>query len=257
VDQHDGASQVTRTVLERDVDTRWAHKSPGSAWWLALLAVPLLLAALAAFIERDGIESDLTGASETALGEAGLGDVEVDFDGRDASLSVPDGVTLSSDQLAEAELTVGDVDGVRVVDASGITAATGSGATEDEPTEDPLPSEPAEDCASTAVQDQIDEILGDDKILFQNGKFELSVDAETKVAGVAEILTTCTELPVTVTGNANPGAKPQLSVDRAQAVADALVASGVDVTRISPESQQDNDPRGAVELNRYSDISVQ
>ena len=101
--------------IQRDKPFAW--------WWLAApLALLLLLAA--ALIGIPSIEDDLTGKTERALaGEYGssvLADVDIDYDGRDATLAgvLPAGVTA-----AAIEEQVGDLDGVRTVDIDGLTAA--------------------------------------------------------------------------------------------------------------------------------------
>ena len=99
MDRPDDASATTRTTYERESDTRWAHRNLGGAWWLALLAVPLLLAALVAAVKGGDIENDLGARSTAALSDAGLNGVDLDFSGRDATISAAEGASLSEADL--------------------------------------------------------------------------------------------------------------------------------------------------------------
>ncbi|MGH3713595.1 MAG: OmpA family protein [Micromonosporaceae bacterium] len=107
----------------------WTPRKRLLPWLLGLLLVPALIALLVLWLSAQGIEDDLTTRSNAALSEAGLPDVDVAFDGRDATLSgVPEG---QQDQALEV---VKGVEGVRVAKVSG---AGGGG-------DEPYPTTPAE-----------------------------------------------------------------------------------------------------------------
>lgn len=109
----------TQTVTR----TRWGRRSPGGLFWLTLLLVPLLLAALATCTGKGGIQDDLTARSKAALEAQGLKGVGVSFDGRDGTLQVPAGVDEE-----KAEGAVAAVEGVRTVAVEGAsTGDTGAG----------------------------------------------------------------------------------------------------------------------------------
>lgn len=117
--ENDGTRMSTgRKNVDTDSTTRWARRSPGWPWWLALLLVPLLLAALVAGVAHGSIQDSLTGKAKAALAAKGLDGVGVSFSGRDGTLRVPSGV-----DAAAAKKAVAGVDGVRVAKVAG-----GSGA---------------------------------------------------------------------------------------------------------------------------------
>lgn len=94
---------------------RWGYKFPGVLWWVALLVVPIIFAALVSAYNRSSLETDLTDRSLTALQEAGLVDIHVVFLGRDATLDVPFGVDVTEEELDRAVKIVEGVEGVRLV----------------------------------------------------------------------------------------------------------------------------------------------
>ena len=83
---------------------------------MAVLVVPLVLAAALAVVRGDKIEDNLRDRSMAALSSAGLSAVGVDFDGRDATLSAPTDSVLTPAALDRARGVVADVDGVRAAD---------------------------------------------------------------------------------------------------------------------------------------------
>ncbi|MGL5808667.1 MAG: OmpA family protein [Nocardioides sp.] len=271
MDKNDDGTRTSRTVYDRETETRWGQRNPGAPWWFALLAVPLVLAALAALTGRAGIEDDLTDAATSSLSDADLGEIAVEFDGRDATLSVPDGTDVSEADLDSARTAVEDVDGVRVVDVSDATRSAVSGGEDadgedaapaepteeasDEPAEEPS-DEPAPDCDVTALQGSIDQILGVDKILFRAGRSTIREPAAAQITEVAELLTPCPGTPVTVIGNMNPGAPEGLSQARADSVAGALATEGVAPADITAQGVQVEEQRGEWRLNKYVDIKV-
>jgi outer membrane protein OmpA-like peptidoglycan-associated protein len=268
MDGLDDASATTRTTYQRETDTRWAHRNLGGAWWLAFAAVPLLLAALATGIKGGDIENDLSARSGSALSAAGLDGVQVAFDGRDATLSTA-GAELSAADLERAKAVVAEVDGVRVVAGVGSAGAAGdpapssspSAGASQTPSEDPSPSVGA-DCDAGTIQTQIDEIVGDDQIAFGEGSSKLQGQSAAEVDEIAALLAPCSTLAVTVSGNTDKTGSLAKSQARAEAVADALAAGGVDPAGLSATGVQADDPLGdnttqdGRDRNRYARVTV-
>jgi outer membrane protein OmpA-like peptidoglycan-associated protein len=250
---------------------------------LALLLVPLLLAALLAGLRGGDIETDLKDRSLSDLKAKGIDadGIDLDFDGRDATLKAAAGAGLSKADLDKAKDVVADVEGVRVadVDTAGLAGA-GSGdepseeppaedptdeATDeatDEPTEEPTDApteEPTEEpaaCDVAAVQRQLALILADDYIQFGKGKGDLSGSGATKVGKVGPLLAPCTEATVTVTGYADLyGKDGQLPILRARAVEKALVDAGVsdEIITSTAGGEGEFDDRNR---NRYATIEI-
>lgn len=115
-DPRRASAEVTTTYHTTGYEdvARRGRRPLGGWWWGALLGVPLLLGLVGAGVNRGGIESDLTQRASAALSAAGFTGVNVAFDGRDGTVTVPPGV-----DAATALSVVEAVDGVRVATASG------------------------------------------------------------------------------------------------------------------------------------------
>ncbi|MGL5827805.1 MAG: OmpA family protein [Nocardioides sp.] len=277
---------MTRTTEQQqtDTDTRWAHKNLGGLWWAALVAVPLLLAALATVVSADPIASDLRSDSVAALESKGLANVDVSFEGRDATVKPADGKAVGAGDLDRALDIVKSVTGVRVA-AIDAAATADNGADEpaasepsaEEPSEEPPSEEPSAEptdepttaaadpalCAPAKLARKVDSVLGEEKILFANKTTELVGDSAAKIDQVAALLADCDQITITVTGHTNPrAAAGTLSMRRAQVVADGLIGGGVDPALIRQEAVGDDKLRGTAPtevsraLNRYADIGV-
>ncbi|MEU8221218.1 OmpA family protein [Kribbella sp. NPDC048915] len=107
-------------------------RRPLVIWLLAALAVPVLLAAVLIPAKAGTTEDDLRERTEAALKARGIESSRVEFDGRNARVTVPAG----TDPEAVREI-VAKVDGVRSVDVTGGAEAAGSTPT---PTPTPAPS---------------------------------------------------------------------------------------------------------------------
>lgn len=278
-DRDDATSSSSYTQIDRDTDTRFARKNLGWPWLLALLLVPLLLAALLAGLRGSDIESDLKDRSLSDLKAKGIDadGIDLDLDGRDATLKAASGAGLSKADLDKAKDVVADVEGVRVADvdtAGPASAGSGDEPSEESPAEDPTdeatdepteeptdepteePTEEPAACDVAAVQRQLALILADDYVQFGKGKGDLSGSGATKVGEIGPLLAPCTEATVTVTGYADlNGKNGPLPMLRAQAVRQALVDAGVSADIITPtgggEGEFDDRNR-----NRYAVIEI-
>ncbi|WP_169586001.1 OmpA family protein [Antrihabitans stalactiti] len=104
-------------AIRRLTTTTHYRRLPWLPLLIALVIVPIAITALAVFVGRSSVEDDLRQRTEVALASAGLPDVRVDFDGRDATIS-----NVASDRAETAKDTVLGVDGVRVADVDGVIA---------------------------------------------------------------------------------------------------------------------------------------
>lgn len=285
----DDATSSSYTQIDRDTDTKFAHKNLGWPWLLALLLVPLLLAALLAGLRGGDIETDLKDRSLSDLKAEGIDTdgIDLDFDGRDATLKAASGAGLSKADLDKAKDVVADVEGVRVadVDTDGL-ADSGNGAEptdeptddaaaeptgepseepsdepSDEPSEEPT-SEAAAACDPAETQAAVDEAVGDDNIQFGEGSGDLSPGGLAEVGEVAAVLAPCGDVAVTVTGFADSaGASTPLPRYRAAEVATALEEAGVTAAitatgSTEPGSLGDNSTPEGRDQNRYVTVEI-
>ncbi len=99
------------------VGTRRVRRGLGGWWILTLILVPLLIATLATWTRHGAIEHDLQTRTQAVLRAHHLTGVGVDFSGRDADVAIPTDTDIDP---AEVEDLVGSVDGVRVVNLTGV-----------------------------------------------------------------------------------------------------------------------------------------
>ncbi|MGZ0152413.1 channel-forming protein ArfA/OmpATb [Kribbella sp. WER1] len=117
-------------------------RRPLVIWLLAAIAVPVLLTAILVPARAGTTEDDLRERTQAALKARGIETGSVDFDGRDAHVTVPAGV--DEGQVREV---VAAVDGVRAVriDHGGAVPAT------------PTPATPSPTTSGAPVQDDVPE----------------------------------------------------------------------------------------------------
>ncbi|WP_125777036.1 OmpA family protein [Antribacter gilvus] len=237
---------------------------------------------------RDGvIEAKLTTASEAALAEAGLGEVEVSFAGRDATV-----LAQNEDDGREAADVVEGVEGVRVVRAlmpawaagttgdedegeessaspsasasaspSASTSATPSASPSTSPSTTPAPTPTA---APQAVQEQLVAIPA---ITFVTDSADLTPEGRATVEQAAAVLLANPDITVRIEGHTDSvGAEDRnlaLSQGRAQTVLTTLVGLGVAPERLSAQGFGESVPKVAEStpqdqaINRRVDFVVQ
>lgn len=197
---------------------QWGRRGLGGLWWLAVLVVPLLLAAALTAMEGDDLESDLQKRTVSALKANGIKGAEVEFDGRDATITLPKRLPRGMDHGDVTSVVTG-VDGVRVVDLEGGTSgrdgSIASGPTSGEP-------------GCNDVQGGVDGIVGPNRVSFGDGSATVTGDEKRQLAEVAELLVAC-DASVVVIGYADPGGERTsvLAQRRADTVAGVLEAVGV------------------------------
>ncbi|OLT11520.1 hypothetical protein BJF78_05050 [Pseudonocardia sp. CNS-139] len=222
-------------------------------WWVAaLFAVPTVLAGVALGWPGPQLADGLRARSAAALDAAGLPDVHVALDGRDARLgNVPAGAEGS------AVSAVGGVGGVRTVEllAPAVpprgTAPTATGPTAPAEPGVPTPAERERLAAALAA-------LG--PVLFAPDSAELTASAHRTVARAAALLVAVPGVPVLVEGHvaSTPDATEagvRLAERRAAAVADELAAAGVDPGRVTARGRGAEVPRATAALSRRAEIS--
>jgi outer membrane protein OmpA-like peptidoglycan-associated protein len=199
---------------------RWGHRSPGGLFWLAILVVPLLLAAAFTAVRGDDLEADLQKQTLSALKSHGIKGAKVEFDGRDATVKLRPRLPRGMDH-GDIQSVVTGVDGVRVATLEGGTASR-NGSTKPKPTS----GEP--DCND--VQHGISVILGANWIAFADGSATVMGDEKRQLSRVAELLVAC-DTSVEIIGYADPGGQRTsvLAQQRADTVAGILGAVGVEV----------------------------
>jgi outer membrane protein OmpA-like peptidoglycan-associated protein len=199
---------------------RWGHRSPGGLFYLAILVVPLLLAAAFTTLQGNDLEAGLQKRTHSALQSHGIKGAKVEFDGRDATVRLPKRLPRGMDH-GDVKSVVTGVDGVRVATLEG-GASSRDGSTNTKPTS----GEP--DC--NRKQRAVDAILGADGVAFADASATVTGDERRQLGKVAQLLAAC-DTSVQVIGYADPGAQRTslLAQQRADAVAGILEAVGVEV----------------------------
>ncbi|MEV6619886.1 OmpA family protein [Amycolatopsis sp. NPDC051106] len=246
--------------------------SGGRRWILVVpiaVLVTALLAGVVTWAQGGNIQRDLTADTQAALVEAGLGNGNVTFDGRDATLS-----GFAPDQALRALEVVQNVDGVRAAQLQGdVTpvAPSSPAPTTPAPTVSPSTSSPPPTTSATApppptdkagVQAEIDRMLVEAPITFVPDTARLTPEGEQAARAVAIALT---KSPGTfryrVTGHAARGSGSEsgalkLSRDRARAVTRILTTNGLTAKRVTYRGLGDTRPATGGEEDRRVEITV-
>ena len=213
-------------------------------WFAAFLAVPTALAGIAMIWPGPRVAADIRERSETALAGAGLTGVTVAVEGRDAWLAqVPSGAERAAASVVAA------VPGVRAVhlDTPALPAPMGTVPTAT------VPTAPIEDAPPAPEAPVL--------VLFGPDAAALDAPALATVRRTAALLAAAPAARVLVEGHVadTPGgaeAGRQLAERRAAAVADALVAAGVDRSRITARGRGAEQPLGTPARSRRAEISL-
>ncbi|WP_298179731.1 OmpA family protein [Saccharomonospora sp.] len=213
---------------------------------LAVLAVVVsgVLALLAVLVERDDIESDLTTRARDALEQAHLPTDVVTFSGRDA--------TVRTDSLQDAlfaKAMLEGVEGVRSVEIA-----------------EPASARDPDASRKVGLQREIDRALAETPITFAADSANLDADGRKAVENVAELLETApTDWRFEIAGHvarvsgAEPESARELSHERAEAVAEELVDSGVSPGQVDPVGYGATRPlsdSGTSSIDRRVEITV-
>ncbi|AEA27682.1 OmpA family protein [Pseudonocardia benzenivorans] len=209
-----------------------------AVWLPAVVLVPAVLAGVALLWPGPRIGEDVGSRASAALTAAGLAGVRVAVSGRDVALTeVPSGA------VDRAREIVAGVAGVRSVEAA-------PGVPDGLPAPAP-PGAAAELAALVAAA----------PVTFAADSAVLDGAAAETVAGVGRWLVAHPDVRVRLTGHAADTPGPAevalaLSQQRAQAVAEALRANGVDPSRVSARGVGDADPLPTPAASRRVEIGV-
>jgi outer membrane protein OmpA-like peptidoglycan-associated protein len=275
------------TTVRRETSTRWAHRGLAGPWWLALLLIPLLLAALLAWAKGGDIEGDLKAKADAALAAKGIDGATVKADGRDLTLTMPDPLPAGVDANA-AQAAVADIDGVRVAKLAGGSggaggdgtgagtgngdgtgagdgSGSGSGNGDGSGSGDGTGNGPATTGAPGScldLQKKVNGVLGRNLVAFAEKSAKLEGDELKQVIQAAGTLAAC-DTKVAVTGHTDnrAPATSTLSQGRADAVAAVLKKAGVTVTKSegvgAADPIGDNSTTSGRDLNRFAAIVVE
>lgn len=170
----------TRTHREVHTDeaTGIARRAPLAWWWVALLAIPLVLAALGSWLTHKAIEDDLTTRTTAALKEAGYTPQSVTFSGRDGTISVTGSGSPSAEEIALA------VEGVRVI----LPSDGAKGATSNVESSTPPAADGGADAASGVTLSQSAEGIKVTATVPSEDDKQALLDAVTKSAGSKKVI---------------------------------------------------------------------
>lgn len=207
----DSPSKIrTHHEVHTDEAAGTARRAPLAWWWVALLAIPLVLAALGSWLTHKAIEDDLTARTTAALKEAGYTPQSVSFSGRDGTISVTGNGSTSAEEVALG------VEGVRVI----LPSDGAKGATSNIESSTPPAADGGADAASGVTLSQsADGIKVTATVPSEDDKKAL-LEAVTKSAGSQKVID-----DVTVTEGA--AALVEDGVAQAAELATLLGAEGV------------------------------
>jgi outer membrane protein OmpA-like peptidoglycan-associated protein len=254
-------SAVTTTSITAADEYYWERARRGAAPWI-IGAVGLAALGVTQFVPlRHQMESDLRSRSLAALQTAGLSTVTVDFTGRDGRLG---GAVTSPADVDRALAAVRGLDGVRVAtaqlryDRSPTPAPTATATATASPSparpstvQSPSPSAPSgssgssSDAAGTAAAQQALAALP--RITFGLGDATLTPSVRAVVRQAAGVLRADPALRVLVEGFTDDlgdwDVNKALSISRAEAVRQALIADGIGAHRLTVFGWSEEHPK--------------
>ncbi|WP_265442756.1 OmpA family protein [Flexivirga meconopsidis] len=240
----DGDGQVVR----RETISKRVRKPAWLPWLLGLILVPAVLALITGLVRHGSIEKDLKGRTTEALKAGGVSDAGVKFDGRDGTITLPDGA-----DAAKAKSLAKNVDGVRVADVKGggtaAAPAPAPSSTEPSPTESspsPSPSSSADDCAT--LGEKLTALLKGNEPKFATASTKLQSATDPTLDKVANLIKGCPTTKFQVGGytdnTGDASFNKTLSQGRAQSVVDYLVGKGDNKANLSAKGYGSANPVG-------------
>lgn len=204
----DGRTQK-RLVTERALVRRPAG---GRLGW-AILLVPLLIAALAGFLARPGLESALADEAEAALRAEQIKGVEVVADGVFVTAKVP--TRVDGDRV---RTVLGEVDGVATVDLEQVFASK------------------AEERACTNLERKLHAATNKQRIPFVGRTTRLTPAGQSMVRAAAKLVAACGSARVLVGGHTDDATPdgPTLTLQRSRVMIKVMRSAGAPADRLLP-----------------------
>ncbi|WP_020664386.1 OmpA family protein [Amycolatopsis benzoatilytica] len=228
------------------------------------VVVTALLAGLVTWLQAGGIQDDLSARSRSALDAAGLVGGNVQFSGRQA--------TLSGFPAEQAGRALGVVQGVEGVESATVSGGTGPASSVPSPSAPPSTTPPASPPTSSAapppsapptdrdgIQAELDQKLAAAPITFDPDSADLTSDGEQAARDIAPILRDApNDLRYRITGQVadgpgGRGAALKLSRKRALTVIRLLTDEGVPSDRLLAVASADPTSSG----DRRVEITVE
>ncbi|TWP37893.1 OmpA family protein [Leekyejoonella antrihumi] len=236
--------------------TKRVRRGLGGWWVLALILVPILVAALATLTRHNGIQNDLKHRTQSALSAGGVDGAKVSFSGRDATITVAPGPNSKKAKTIAKRVT-----GVRTVEVK--TSGTAA------PTPNPSPTSAAGTASATCTDltAKIGTLLKGNEPSFGDNSTALQPSSDGTLSKVASLLKGCPNVMAQVAGYTdNTGTadgNKQVSQARADAVRDYLVKQGVTSGKLTSIGYGEADPIASNDTdagrqqNRRVEITVQ
>jgi outer membrane protein OmpA-like peptidoglycan-associated protein len=223
------------------VEKHRVRRPVGPLYWLALVLLPVGMAAFVGFTQGPAIEDTLKADASAALKQAGYTGVTLVMDGRTITAKVPTG----QDPQA-VEDTLSGVPGVMSAEAEEVYAS----------------AKEARACEN--MQSKIDRATNKQRIPFVGESARLSATGQAMVREVGRLLLACRAADVTVGGHTDSSTfdGSDISLERARVIIRMLKAAGVESDRLDPRGYgdqfpiDDGDSKAARARNQRGSIAV-
>lgn len=205
-------------------DTRRYRRTPGGWWWLALIAIPLLLAALGTAFGDDEPNTRAAGSSTTSVTRSAT-----------ASTSPAESTSPATSESS-----------------SGASTASESASSSTE-------TSAAADCAG--LKDEVGAKLADTNLSFPKSNAELSAGTVSALKDVAGMIARCPDAKVTVSGytdaSGSASENQRISQERADSVRQLLIDNGVAADQVAAVGRAAAEQiPGGIAANRRFEITV-
>lgn len=203
------------------VERHRVRRPVGPWYWLALVLLPVGLAAFVGFSRGPALEDSLEADAAAALKQAGFSGVDLVMDGRTVTAKVPTGQDPEG-----VEETLASVPGVMSAEAEEVYAS----------------AKEARACEN--MQAKVDKATNKQRIPFVGETTRLSASGQAMVREVAQLLLACGAAEVAVGGHTDSSTfdGSDISLERARVIIRMLKAAGVESERLEPRGYGDQFP---------------